>query len=128
MKINQLLPTAADLHIVLPDGESTGIVIKMVGQDSSAFRSAAKGIAQMLMAQEDKKLDVEALEKQNIELLAACIVNWSGLEDEEGNPLPFTKTKAIELLSMPELAFVREQIERFVAKRQNFFRRNKEVA
>lgn len=120
MKINQLLPTAQDFPITLPDGENSGIVLKLISLDAPAPRSVARTYAQNFVG---TKPTIEALEQQNGEVVAACIVGWSGLEDETGAPLPYSAEKAKELMCNSELAFVREQVESFISKRVNFFRR-----
>jgi hypothetical protein len=126
MQLQNLFPTAADLPITFPDGTATGIVLKLVGQDSKQFRDVAKRMAGSMLGQQDKP-DVEALDKQGAELAAACIVGWSGIDDGDSS-LPYSSAKAIELMSMPELTFIRQQVEGFVSQRTNFFRKGTPAA
>lgn len=125
MELNDLFPVAQDLAINLPDGEPTGIKFKLVGQDSKQFRDLARQFQQKFLG--DAKPTADDLEQMNVALTAACIVGWTGLTDS-GEPVPYAKDKALELMAMPELAFIREQVERFTASRRNFFRRGVEAA
>jgi hypothetical protein len=67
------------------------------------------------------------LEEMNAELLVACVVGWDGFT-VGGEPLPFSKEKATEILSNPELSFIREQVERFTSKSAHFFRKRSNPA
>jgi hypothetical protein len=121
MDLANLLPAQQELVIKLHDGTPTDVVFYLVGQDSKAFREVSKRHAQAYLAA--SKPDVNVLEKQNAELLAACIMNWKGLS-ENGNPVPYSSDKALELMLMPELTYIREQVEQFIAQRANFFRKS----
>lgn len=120
MELTSLFPIAADLAITLPSGEETGIVFKVLGQDSTAFRKGAKAMASAF--QQDDKPTPDVMERINNEIYAGCIVSWSGLE-ENGAPLAYSPEKALELIAKPELTFIREQVEAFVSKRAQFFRK-----
>lgn len=121
MKVSQLLPSTQPLPIAFPDGEPTGITLKVISSDSRVPASLARTHYQELG--KSSKVDLLDAERRNIEVCAACIVGWTGLEDDEGNPLPYSPEQAKELLARTELSFVREQVQDFVAKRTNFFRR-----
>jgi hypothetical protein len=120
MKVSSLLPTARDLPIKFVDGEPTGIVMKIVGHDSKQVHEVGKKFA-MQLSEDGKNFDL--LEQRAAEVVAACVVGWTGLENEDGTPMPYSHEKAVELLSKPELSFIAEQVVRYAATRQNFFRR-----
>lgn len=124
MKIEALFPIAQDLAIHFPNGEPTGITLKVVGQDSVAFRTVAKKFGQQMLTA-DAKPSINDLEAQNAELVSACVLGWKGLEDADGEPMAYSPEKALELLSKPELTFIREQVETFISKRVNFFVKSK---
>ena len=128
MKLSQLLPKSQDLPITFPDGEPTGIVLKVVGQDSKQVREVTKRFALIMDEQKPTLERMNQVEQRASEIVAACIVGWTGLEDEDGNPLPYSPDKALELVSKPELAFISEQVVRYAADRQNFFRRGDNTA
>jgi hypothetical protein len=61
--------------------------------------------------QASAKRDFALAEAQNARLLAEAIVaDWSGIEDDVGQPLPFSKATALEWLSVPVLQKLREKI------------------
>lgn len=126
MDINLLRPIQQHLEIKMPDGSLTGIKFKLQGQDTKAFREAAKAFASKQMERRGGPVDLDEIEKQRIELACVCVVDWEGVEepDTDGNlyNVPYTKAKAKELLSMSESSFIVEQIEEFVTQRANFFR------
>jgi len=126
MEITQLFPVAQELTILLPDGTPTDIKLKLVGQDSTQFRTVAKKFAKQMLNNEGKP-DIDVLEAQNAELSAACIVGWSGLTENDAE-VPYSPQKAQELMALPQLAFIREQVEGYVAKRTNFFRPGEKAA
>ncbi|MEJ7929845.1 hypothetical protein WG922_07665 [Ramlibacter sp. AN1015] len=122
MELANLLPKAQPLEVIMPDGSPSGIVLQVVGHDSAQFTATAKKWANVMLEKEDgAKTNIDELEKQNADLVASFIVGWTGLE-ENGAPLPYSHEKAVQLMSMPELKFVRERVEAFASKRTNFFR------
>lgn len=125
MELSSLFPITKDLVITTAQGDSTDLLFKVVGHDSKQFRAVAKKYAQQFLGVD--KIPVDELERQNAELLAACIIGWNNLT-EGGVPVPYTHEKAVELMMTPELSFIREQVERYVAQRVNFFRRDTEEA
>ena len=83
-----------------------------------------------IRAQQDRRLrlravrpSAEELEADAAELLAACTAGWS-LCTLDGEPLdvPCTPGSAQELYTLPALAWLREQVDTFVADRGNFHR------
>lgn len=127
MDIANLFPIAQELVIKLPDGSPTDIRFKVVGQDSTKFRNVARQMAKSMIGREGEKPDIDALEQSNVELIASCIVGWSGLT-KNGEEHPYSHAAAVELLGTAELTFIREQVEAYVSKRANFFRSGNEQA
>lgn len=120
MKLESLLPSVTKMSLKHPiTKEDTGIVFNLVGQDSKAFRDKARAIAKGMIGKKQTELDPVALEAENYELCASCIVGWN---DEEAFG-PYTPQRAVELMLMDEMAYVREQIEAFIRERSNFFRK-----
>lgn len=122
MDLVQLKPSVAPLEIMHPTLGATGIILNLVGQDTKEFRDKVKQIAKFATLNKAKDLDIDMLEQQNLELVAACIVGWTGLE-EDGIAIPFSTKKAFEIISDPAYSIVKEQVEVFVANRKNFFRK-----
>jgi hypothetical protein len=127
MRIDQLTPISQELTIRYPDGKFgwkdgslTDIVLKVVSADSKQFHEVISQHAQAALGREDD-LPIADRQRQTAEQIASCITGWQGLEDERG-AVQYSRDKATELMQNPELAFVREQVESFVVRRQNFFR------
>lgn len=125
MDIASLFPVERDLPILDGEGNPTGIVFKVVGQDSTLYREITK--RHLRTVHENPKQDVDYFMSTATSLLAACIVGWTGLT-EGGVEIPFSQAKAIDLLDRPGLLFVREQVEAYTSQRANFFRKDGDPA
>lgn len=56
-----------------------------------------------------------------VELLASTVlVGWRDLEDDNGEPLPYSADEAAKILQDPRFADVREFVEREAASRRNY--------
>lgn len=129
MNILQLRPQVKELEIKLPTGESTGIIFKVVGQDSKQFKAVSgKWIELSLDAAKGKKVNPDQMFQARAEMAAACVVGWSNLDDENDLPIPYSPEKALELLAQPEFSFIVEQLDAFVTERVNFFRKSEAAA
>jgi hypothetical protein len=116
-----LLPSTQDLPISNDAGQPTGIVLKVVGTNSKSYREAVKRSAKSMLGKEAHQ-DFDLIERNNAHLAAACIVGWTGLLDERGEPVPYSPQTAIELMLMPELTYMKEAVEGFAADKARFFR------
>jgi len=111
------------MHVLYPDGNDTGIELLLTGHDTKTFRDTAKNnYKECLTKKLDPQASFERDIEQNLTLVAACIVGWTGLENDDGTEMLYSPKKALEIISMPEFAFMREQVEEFIAERKNFFR------
>lgn len=95
--------------------EPLGATVLLAGTDSKEFYNAVK----VQQKQNKSTDDLDAQRRQWNEVLASCIKGWSPDEEFEG---AFTKERALEILSEPELGWMREQIDKFIAKRGNFIK------
>src|SRR5688572_24167571 len=105
MKLEQLMPSVAKMELIHPGTGATGLFLNLIGQDSKVFRDKARAVAKSMTGKKANEMDTAHLEKQNIELVAACVVGWS---DEEAFG-PYSPARAIEVMSMDELAWIKEQ-------------------
>ncbi len=120
MKLQSLLPQAADLSVLHPvTKEPTGIVLKVVGRDSSQFKQKARELLRASLAKKKEETILDR-ENENQELVASAIVGWNDEADEAFGS--YTPARALEIVKMDELAFMLEQVEEFIAERSNFFR------
>jgi hypothetical protein len=113
-----LMPQATKMELVHPTRGPLGIYLEVIGQDSKPFRDLGKRLMKARLGKKDGPVDVDQLEKDNAELAAACIVGWT---DDQAFDGPYSPARAIELMAMPELSWIREEVEAFVRERSNFF-------
>jgi hypothetical protein len=96
------------------------MTIRLVGRDSKRFRRKEAEILNRTMAKQSRKASVESSEENGIELLAACTIGWSGIAFG-GEEVAFSEKAAAELYAKPGYKWIREQVDRFIAERANFF-------
>lgn len=116
MKLAELYTTdlhedGAEVEIVDGSGEKTGLFLKVMGIDSSVFRSHTK---------KQQRAYIDALrtgeefddEKYTIEALVSATIGWRGTDEK------FSKELCEELyLKAP---YIKDQVDRFMADRANF--------
>lgn len=119
--ITEKAERGADLVLAHPvTGEPLDAVITLVGHDSAAYRNKLRDFAQQQISKGKgkPKLDLDASEKQAAELLAACTIGWSNI-DEGGKAIPFSREACIDVYR--KYRWIREQVDAFVGDRGNFF-------
>lgn len=104
-------------------GEGSGIFFTILGTDSDAFRDAELERSRDMLAMskkrgKDYKPSREEIDDGVCKILAACTVGWRGLEDDDGEPIPFS-TKAAEELYQ-KYPRIRDQINVAMADPANF--------
>jgi hypothetical protein len=117
MKLDDIRTKVAKMPIKHPDGELLGIEIHLTGQDTKQFRAKAREIAKSMVGKQTIDLDTQMA--HNDELVASCVVGWS---DDEFFGGEYSPERAHAMITDPDYAFVREQVELFIADRKNFFR------
>jgi hypothetical protein len=118
MKLSDLMPTSAQMELVHPTKGKLGVFLSIVGQDSKQYREVSKVLMRDRLANKEKVIDVDKVEQDNATLIASCIVGWS---DDEALGGPYTPQRATELMMMPELSWIREEVQAFITERSNFF-------
>ncbi len=99
--------------------EKTPITALVAGSYSSRYRRAQEANRDKAVKRR-APLDGDQLDEQARELLAACIISWDGVADDDGQPIPFSKKNAVDLLA--RAPWIREQIENAVFDHAAFFR------
>jgi hypothetical protein len=128
--LNSLKPVKADdgatLQIVHPESEEVidGMTITLLGQDSKVYRKIqlAKQQAALNRIAKGKKaidLDAEKLAEDSIDDLVQLTTGWTGFV-LDGNLLECTPENIRTVYG--EWAWIKEQVQEFVADRSNFFR------
>lgn len=104
----------------LTNVEGEQIKIKVVGPDSSQYRKRFhQSVNSRLVNSKFKVGTSEKMEEDATELLVACTVGWSGFRDKNEVFL-YSPDNARVLYSKRPLAFIREQVDKFIADRTNF--------
>lgn len=111
----------AELEVIDPiTGKSTDVFIVLAGADSTRYRNTSLMFTRRRIRNGARsEFDPEKLEKENIEVLAACTLSWKGVV-LEGKDLPCTRENAVMLYT--RFPWVKEQVERFVIDRTSYFR------
>lgn len=125
MKKSHMLPQTRDLVIKDVFGNDTDLVFTLISADNSAFTKLAKAYGQRMMKNPDT-ISLDEADQANCEMLATCVVGWTGWEDDEGNPIPHSQEEALDFMGNPGLKYVRDQVEGYVMKRTQFFRSSQE--
>lgn len=116
--------------IHLKTGEPTGVVFKLVGLDHDKPRTLDRRFAKQKIQKAQKSgtlknviksWDFEETQDQKIQMICACIVGWSGLTKGE-KELKYSEKAAYDLLSDPTLAWIVDELEKFVSDRANFMK------
>jgi hypothetical protein len=121
MKKSAALPQSRALVIKDVFGEDTDLVFQVISTDNSHFQKRAMEFGQRMMRNPDS-ISLAESDTFNAESYAACITGWTGWEDDDGNPIPYSHAEALAIMTNPGLSWVRKQVEGYVMKRTNFFR------
>jgi hypothetical protein len=99
------------------------VTITLLSQDSDEFKSTTRKISNQRLQKQIKRgikkvaFSAEDIEADNLDLLSACTVGWEGI-GLDGAPLEFNRENA--RLLYRRCAWVREQVDEFIADRVNF--------
>lgn len=93
------------------------ISIRLLGNDSREFRAAIGELAEKQAGKRRQSLD--AAEAHSVELLARLTTGWHGIVFG-GEELPFTRANAERIYR--ERPWIREQVDKFIGERGNFFK------
>lgn len=104
------------------NGKDLGIKVTVLGRDSDKFRSvqAAQGRKRTAKLQKTNfrgGVDANDIEKDGIELLAACTIGWAGMV-LNGQEVPFSLENAIAIYT--KYPWIKEQIDTAVSDRSLF--------
>lgn len=106
--------------------EDLDISITVLGKDSDAFQKVSRSQNKKRMAKLQKggfrgsaSVPVEEIEQDNIDLLAACTIGWSGVIIE-GKEIPFTVDNAAMVYG--RFPWIKEQVDTAIGDRANFIK------
>jgi len=94
-------------------GEDTGIRIEIYAPDSPQYTEAINNLPK----QKKEKLTPELIEKNYINILAACTASWENIE-HEGKSLECNFENAVNLYT--KLSWLKKRVGAFIDKEANF--------
>lgn len=110
--------TGEELTIVSPTtGEETPVTITLVGMDSETYRHAQNAVANRRINGRRKKISVEELNRESIEILARCTLGWQGIV-VDGQELAPDVENAVKLYT--RFPWIKEQADAFASDRANY--------
>lgn len=107
----------------LRDADGNPAWIDLLSMDSKAAQQIQRAAQNRRLERRVRKLTAEDLAAEETDLLAALTAKWRLLTlDGAAIEVECNAPNAAELYSLPELAWLREQVSGFVADRGNFLR------
>jgi hypothetical protein len=94
-----------------------GVRVKILGIDSDTYKKKQRQITDKRINNRKMKITSAELESEGLALVASCIVEWEGVEDNDG-AVVCNESNVRKFLS--ENTFVKEQIDAAIADRANF--------
>ena len=94
-----------------------GVRVKILGIDSDAYKKKQRQITDKRINNRKMKITSAELESEGLSLIASCVVEWEGVEDNDG-AVVCNESNVRKFLS--ENTFIKEQIDAAIADRANF--------
>lgn len=98
--------------------EKKPVTITVAGTYSATYRRATDAQRERMMKQRRAALTGEQLAKQQLALVASCVLAWGGFVN---NDKPFPATKENAMLLFDQAPWIREQVEEAMNDHQAFF-------
>ena len=110
-------------------GDPTGVIFEMAGPEHpdrkritfAQSRKFLRSYAKTGRAEMPEPEDAESQKKEN---LAAFTLGWTGLIDDAGAPVVFSKAAALELYNNPEMGWLVDQIDSALGEKELFITRS----
>lgn len=120
-----LVNASAELKLKGPDGSELPVTLRIQGLNVASIKQKALE-ANVYIMQAGKADNADVLlknlsraERSAEEMASAAIVGWDNDEFMGG---AYTPAYAKEIVSRPEMEFVRRQVNEFISEQSNFFR------
>ncbi len=110
-------------------GDPTGVIFEMAGPEHpdrkritfAQSRKFLRSYAKTGRAEMPEPEDAESQKKEN---LAAFTLGWTGLIDDAGAPVVFSKAAALELYNNPEMGWLVDQLDSALGEKELFITRS----
>lgn len=122
--------TSAKIQVKDPaTGDPTGVIFEMAGPEHpdrkritfAQSRKFLRSYAKTGRAEMPEPEDAESQKKEN---LAAFTLGWTGLIDDAGVPVVFSKAAALELYTNPEMGWLVDQLDTALGEKELFITRS----
>lgn len=93
--------------------EMEGLRLKVRGAFNADWRKLQSRLVAAVPRQKRARGQLDPAEQDrvmSIVLRDACLLEWDGIEGDDGQPLPYSKEKATELLTDPQYGKFREAV------------------
>jgi len=102
-----------------------GMTLTLLGKDSKVLRAiqldrTQAALNRMQRRGADAPVASEIIDQATDDLVTLTI-GWDGFTDDDGSLMPFSKDAVKKIYNDPELSWIKEQAEKFVNDRANFF-------
>ena len=91
-----------------------GAEVKVRGMKSKGYRRELQRVVTNLPMQDKMRLseDPDITDRIDIQMVSSyLLLDWRGIEDDNGDPVPFSADRAKELLSDPDMVELRDAID-----------------
>jgi len=110
-------------------GDPTGVIFEMAGPEHpdrkritfAQSRKFLRSYAKTGRAEMPEPEDAESQKKEN---LAAFTLGWTGLIDDAGAPVVYSKAAALELYNNPEMGWLVDQLDSALGEKELFITRS----
>jgi len=120
------------MDVYTPSGEKSEARIKLLGTDSKVYRDRVRANLNSRLNKKPGKrqdIDFDREERKGLELLAKMTITWEGIYNEEKDP-DTGELVEVEVVHSFESAialykqypWIKEQVDEFVADRNNFLK------
>lgn len=120
---------SAQVEIKDEEGAPTGVFFELAGPTHPKRKQIQlanqRRLQQQLQktgkVQLDDPIEQESQQKEN---LAEFTLGWSGLTDDSGADIPFSKAKALELYENDDYAWIVDQLQAALSEKERFMKRS----
>jgi hypothetical protein len=91
-----------------------GVEVKVRGMKGKGYRRELQRLVSELPMQDKLKLseDPDISDRLDIQMMSSyLLLDWRGIEDDNGEPVPFSAEKAKETLSNPDMVEFRDAVD-----------------
>lgn len=106
----------SDAPLINRKGE--GVVIKLLGPDSSVYRTVFREQMKRRINDKPGDFDPDRNDAAALDMLVRCTVSWRGVLDMQGDEIPCTEDTVRKLYV--RYPVIRAQVDAFISDRANF--------